>query len=173
MNTMQMNANQEEQLQNATASIQELMVTVQQLKQELATQEDQKRLEKTIKQLREESNVVWQRPASNTMKEETDFLENLYRTFKFGECSGYTVLSQIYLRHRVLWVKDHYGYLPSLQVATAGAAALAESPEMGPAEINAKVVLKTLAKNPHLKERKSESSNFHGAGKSKKGPKRL
>ncbi|KAG9394803.1 hypothetical protein J8273_3780 [Carpediemonas membranifera] len=163
-----MNANEQEELTKATAKIAELSGALDKLKEQLDDKTEEKKLKTTVAQLQEEANLSWKRPASQSMKEEAEFLEDLYRGFKFGRLNGYGLLSRLYLRHRVLWCKDRYGYLVGLSVATAGSAALAEKPDMGPEKIDSEVVFKTLAKNPHLKERTRQDEDFRKPKKPKR-----
>ncbi|KAG9391809.1 hypothetical protein J8273_4954 [Carpediemonas membranifera] len=159
-----------EESENA-ATIKEMQDAIEQLKKQLEETtkiaQPTSNLSSMVKMLSDESLINWKRPASNTMKEEAEFIEEMYRGFKFRRLSGFAILARLYLRHRVLWVKDRYGYLAGQSVSTAGRAALAEKPEMTESEIET-LVLRTLSKNPRLTEKPGKDFRKRGG----QGPKR-
>ncbi|KAG9392568.1 hypothetical protein J8273_6111 [Carpediemonas membranifera] len=132
------------QMGDAAQEIAELKATVQQLQDAFTAGGN---VRETVDLLRQETTMTWKRPASSTMREEAEFLEEIYRSFKFNRISGFAVLARIFLRHRVLWVKDRYGYLAASAVSTAGMAALAERHEMNETEIET-LVLRTPVQDP-------------------------
>ncbi len=111
------------------------------------------------------------------MKEESDFLENLYKDLRFSSSvSSRELMNRLYLRHRCLYIKNRYGYEASLSVSVAGRAELARNPSVAEDHLEQRI-LTVLAKVPKLGQLEQARKSFQHAKQSsqrgRRGPKRM